>query len=542
MANVTQTWGRRCTIGGAETSIISASIDYGVRRVATCDLEIRLPLSSNVTNGADVTVEASRDGDWMTLFTGTVRMPDPQFSSSGAVARVACEGPLYRTTYPIGRVVFAGGAKSAPQTIISTAKHLGTATVMWYALHAPTGITYDVTATPLADSDFVWLAGLVHGSNSYETSIGDKKIKKWSRVELYQSGDKIGYANLPESNEQWSSMLDYTNVANWTDLDVFIAAPIVAASGDVTFRFISGYEPGTSTHDEYEVDDITWQTAGKQSIRDMVRGLLRRAGLTTPQYSVFQVTDINGNVVKLGGNGLVDAGQVVIDERNDPLNFMTGILDLFGYSIHDCPDGVVRMRPFRGQPDDPAVATFAEAVSILGVPRSATNPHDVYNRVLVEGASATDQLGRRFNYHHETADVDVLPHPLIPDPPGENLYSVSNSLLVSNALCTQAGEIAEANVGDARFIQWDTWPHELNPTDVVTVTAPTVDFTGDLFVESFHYDIDSDGYRMSVSGWAGSSTLFSETGDPDPTTDPDEPVAPRPDDEWLPYSPLGGFA
>jgi hypothetical protein len=541
MATLVQSWSKRATIGGDITSFLEAHIAYGVRRVGTCSLMLPLPVPDNVVVGADVTVEVAKDGVWFgdPLFTGTVRQIDEHLTAAGAVAIVSCEGPLYRTTYSVGFLIFAGDARGLPQNVITTPKHLGTATIAWYEVDAPTGTTYDAVVTPTTDSAFIWLAGIVHGSNSYDESVDDRKITKWSRVEVYQDGAKIGYANLPESNEQWADELDYTDHGEWDDLERFIAAPIVETDGDVTFRFISGTKPGTSSRDEYEIDDVTWQTAGKQSIRQMVRGLYKRCGLTA--YAVHEVRDIDGNFVRLGGNGLVSNGQVTIGRREMPYSFITRILDLFGFAQFDCPDGVVRVKPFRGVPPV-SVATFTEGATILGVPRNAIEPRDVWNRVLVEGAAGNDEDGRRFSYSYRTADEDILPDPTIPDPPGVGLLAMSSGLLVSDELCEQVGGIQEANAG-GRSISWDAWPRDgLSPAAGVTVTAPTVGFDGDVWLESIRYDIDSGGYRMSCTGWSGTGTAFDETPDPDPDEDDAEPIEPRPDDEWTPYSPIAGVA
>jgi hypothetical protein len=164
----------------------------------------------------------------------------------------------------------------------------------------------------------------------------------------------------------------------------------------------------------------------------------------------------------------------------------------------------------------------------------------VFNAVLVEGARGTDQDGVRFAYSYETASPDA--HPAIPDPPGVAVLSLSSSLLVSDELCEIVGGIAEVNHANATTIEWETWPVALKPGDVVQLTASTVGFTGLLFVTGFSYDVDGAGYRMRVTGWAGTDTAFTETDDPNPTEDDDEPTDPRPGDEWLPYKPLGTVA
>ena len=542
---VLQTWAARLTVDGEVTSFLSGHTSHAVKQVGTLSLTIPLPLPAVFAIGNAVTLEASLDGVWLDdpLFTGTVRQIDDAVTSQGVTATVLCEGPLHRLTYPIGTVAFAGGAKAAPQTLITTPKHLGDDTIAWYEVDAPTGLQYDATFTPTTDSYFLWIAGILHGTNSYDASIGDKTIKKWSRIEVYQGGEKIGYANLPESNEDWDDELDYTDHDNWDDFEVYIACTIDDGAGDVTVRFISGYKPGSSSRDEYEVDNVTYQTAGKQTIHEIARGLLRRVGLTTAQYNVYEITDLDGDQIKLGGNGLVDAGQVVLGRRDQPFAFLTRLLDLFGFVIFDSPDGVVRVRPFRGNPSGTAAQTFAEASSAITVPSRTTNPRDVYNAVRVDGASGNDEDGKRFAYFYRTdpglvEDSDYIPHPK----PGEHLLTMSSSYLVSFTLCQQVHDIALVNNGESETVVVTTWPHALRPAQIVQINAPTAGFAGKAFVESVRTDIDSGGFRMTVTAWTGVDLEVSETPDPNPDDEDSEPVDPRPDDEWRPYSPIATVA
>lgn len=540
--NIVQTWAKRATIGGAVTSFLDATIDYGVRKIAVCDLLIPSPVPGNVAVGAEVVVEASLDGNWLStpLFTGEVRAIDPTVSAAGATTRVTCMGPAYRLAYPLGSdVTWTGGAKASPTTILSSPVHVGAATVAWYADTTPVGIFHDVTWTPPVDADFVWVTLDLHGTNSYDASIGDKKIKHYSKLQVIQDGEVRGYANFPVSNEQWSSELDYTNKDNWNDeVELYVAARIRVADGDVTFRFKSGLKPGTSTRDEFEVDDVRVQTASKQTLRRIVRGMLAKSGIPVAQRDVYQITDLSGATISLGGNGLVDAGQIRIEDREQPIAWLSRALDLFGFVLFDSPDGVVRVRPFRGQPTGPAALSFAEGTTILSVSDAANDPSRVYNSVLVRGASGSDENGKRFEYRYRTDAGDVAANPAIPDPPGEHLLTLSSQLLTSDALCEQAGEIAEVNNADATTIAFDTWPHTVRPGNVIDVDAPTADFSGLVRVENVRTTIDAGGYRQTITGWAGVAVPFAETPDPDPSETDTEPDDPRPDDEWLPYRPV----
>lgn len=546
MAAIIQTWDKRATIDGELTSFLSVTTDHGVRTIGTCDLLIPSPVPAHVTVGAEVVVEASLDGNWLStpLFTGEVRVVDPTVSANGATTRVSCQGPAYRLAYPLGRdVTWTGGAKAAPTTILSSPVHLGDDTIAWYADTTPVGITHDVTWTPSVDADFVWVTLDLHGTNSYDASIGDKKIKHYSKLQVIQDGEVRGYANFPVSNEQWGSELDYTDKDNWDeDEELYIAARIRVADGDVTFRFKSGLKPGTSQRDEYEVDDVTIQTAGKQTLRRIVRGMLAKSGIPLAQRDVYQVTDLDGDTIYLGGNGLVDAGQIRIEGKEQPLSWLSNVLDLFGFVLFDSPDGVVRVRPFRGQPTGDPVFTFEEQVNIISVSDASNDPSRVYNSVSVRGASGSDENGKRFAYTYRTDPGDVAANPVIPDPPGEHTLTLSSTLLTSDDLCEQAGEIAEVNNSDATTITFETWPHAIRPNNTIAVIAPTADIAATMRVENVRTTIDASGYRQTIAAWIGTAVPFSETEDPDPSETDIEPADPRPDDEWVPYNPLAGVS
>jgi hypothetical protein len=477
----------------------------------------------------------------MMRFKGTYRNPDRNCSVSGNVATLSCEGTAYKMTYPLEKdLAFTGGAKAAADALQTAARHIGNDTIAWYADTTGDGTSVSNTETPLVDSNFVWVAGRLHGTNSYPNSLDDKKIKKWSRIEVWQNSVKLGYANFPESSEQYSSMLPYSSDSNWTDFELMMSADIVAADGNLTFKFISGQYPGSSLYDEYEIKNVTWQTAGKNTVREIFRGMFARV-LGPSKYRVVNVTDLDGNTMKLGGNGLADAGQVRVTRTETPLGFVSRIAGLFGYKVFDCPDGVVRVLPVRGMPVGTSAETFAEGDNILAV-RRTTNPGEVYNSVRVEGWSGSDQLRKPVAYLSQTATVDIEPSEVIPDPPGKSMLRLSDSLLVSNALCVDVREIAEINHAEnAVFIEWDTWPHQsTRPGQRITVDAPSVGFSGDVWLMAMDDDLSPGGFRTRMVGWAGGSDPFdgdADVDDPDPDETDTEPGDPRSADEWLAYKP-----
>jgi hypothetical protein len=537
-----QQWTMTVTFDGVAIDCLSARPGHGVDRgKATAIIETTKTIADTLTDGAAVVITVTLNGGTpLTRFTGVYRNPERNCSTSGQLATLTCEGTSYVLGYPIEKdIAFTGGAKTAPDNLQTSPMHIGNDTISWYADTSPNGTTVNLTETPAVNSSFVWIEGRLHGTNSYPTSLDDKKIKDWSRIEVWQDGDKLGYANFPENGEQFSSELDYTNDANWSDFELMITADIVAADGDLTFKFISGTRPGGSLKDEYEVKSVTWQTAGKNSVREILRGMFKRV-LGPSKYRVVNVTDLDGNTMYLGGNGLADAGQVRVARTETPLAFMTRIAGLFGYKVFDCPDGIIRVVPIRGVPNSTPIATFAEGTNILSA-RRTYEIRDVYNSVRVEGWSGTDQNRKRVAYSSQTATVDIEPSTVIPDPPGIALLRISDSLLTSNSLCADVRRIAEINHAEAAvLIEWDTWPHNVRAGQVVTVNASSVGFSGDVFLMDVTDDLSTGGFRTHMIGWAGGAVPFdgdADADDPDPDEVDTEPTDPRPVDEWLAYRP-----
>lgn len=536
-------FGHRVTIGGVLASYVSeVHARFGIAQpVATCSLTMPVELATSLSDGASVTVELQENGVWWTnpIFSGRLVTPERTLTTSGNLATLSCVGPCDRLSLPLEKdYVFTGGAKESPQTLQTSPMHIGNSSVSWYLDPSPNGTSVDIVKTPLVDSNFVWINLELHGTNSYPTSLDDKKIKKWSRIELWQGGVKLGYANFPENAENYDEEdpPDYSDDENWDEVELLIAATkdvIDASDGDITFKLISGQKPGTTLYDEYEIRNATWQTAGKQSLRQIARGILASGGFSTSQYSVNDGVDLDGVVIKLGGNGLVDAGQLRIAATESRLSWISGLAALFGYYLFDCPDGVIRFRPVRGIPVKASVATFIEGISIHGIPRSGRDASRVFNSVLVEGASGTDPNGKQFAYSSQTADGDVIANPLIPNPPGIKVHRVSSTLLTSNALCAKVRAIKEVTMADVLTLDFDTKPIPLYPSQTVTIDAPTVEVDDtEFFVTGLSYDIDSGGYRMSVSVERGTAVPFADLDDPSPAESPIAPTVPRPVNEW----------
>lgn len=531
------------TIGGVVTECESFHCDFVRNAPATGTLTLGLPLPAQVTDLASCVVTFTIGASTLTVFTGYVLVPSTAYGADGPSATLPLIGRLTKCQLPLNAdIAFTGGARVAAITLPlggDTYLHLGTQTVSWYADTTADGTTLDKTFTPAVDSDFLWLTGRLHGTNSYDASIGDKTIKVHSKIIVLQGGVELGRAFFPVSEENWSGTPDYTNDANWTDFELFIACDpaIDASGGDVTVRFVSGHKPGSSDYDEYEVKAITYQTAGRTSVRNIARGMLKFCGLATGNYRCSQVTDLSGNTVYLGGNGKIDHGQVRIAASDRPLDFLVRILTLFGFSIFDRRDGDVYAIPIRGTPHHTPIATFTEGVDAFSLGLNA-DANNLFNAVAVAGASGTGPDGKRFAYAAATASP--APHPLIPNPPGVRTFPVNDQLLTSTGLCTDVLAIQEDLHDDVLTgISWEAEPDALDLGHAVTVTAPTVGFTGDLFLVSLGYDFDENGPNMRCTGWTGSTATITETDDPDPTEVDAQPGSPRPSTEWKRYTPKG---
>lgn len=539
----------RITIGGVTTPFETFATSHARNQpVGTATITMPVPVPVNVVANADVVIEIEEDGVFWDepIFVGTYRNPDKNLSvDAGATATLQADGDLWRATYRLNKdVVFAGGARTTPQTLTSSAKHIGNDTLSHYATSAPDGTTVSFTVTPLTDSNFVWIAGILHGTNSYPTSLDDKKIRDWSRIEVWQDGVKLGYGNLPESGEQWNEgdQVDWSDRDEWDEYEVYVPLnhPIRTVNGDVTIKFIAGTKPGTSLRDEYEIDDTTWQTAGRVNVRKAIRGLLKRSNV--PTYDIFEVTDAHGNVVELGGNGLVDAGQVRILTNEQPITWINRVANLFGFSVFDNPDGKVRGRPRRGAPVGPAQVTFVEGDNIIGIPSVPIDRRQIFNAVKVVGASGRDEDGKKFQYDSETNEGDIIPIPGFPSD-FVNTSELSNGMLVSDSLCVDVREIAEVNLTNPETINLDVDPIWLRPNLIIAVESDTLEIDQKYWTDSVKYTYDPEqGLSLAVVGWAGTEAEFAEIEDPDPDEDDFLPTDPRPVNEWQANRPNAGVA
>jgi hypothetical protein len=514
MANRTQTVEGRVFIAETETDVLSFRTSHGTGQpVGSCDLTLALPLPDHVVHNATVEVEYAIDGVWESAFAGVIRTIDRALSTSGYVARLDCDGHAHRLDQKLDAdLAWTGGNPVAPTSLDAGPIHVGAVTSANYADPTPEGTTVDRTFTPVADAAFVTIAGRLHSTSSR------------SRIELWQGGTKLGYANFPIAGDNETE--DFTDDDEWEDFTRTITASITLAGGDVTVRAVAGHTPGSAFYDNFEVKTLTWATADKTSVRDIVRSLFRGVGyadLNLP-HQIDRVVDLDGDELFLGGNPLVDAGQVIAPASTTPLAFSRRILDLFGYDLFDTPGGATRVRAVRGMPlEADAVLTLTEGADPFSV-NEDRDARRVVNWWTVEGPTPNNEDGVRIAYRSAPASVPANPN--VPTPPGVVRGTVTSSELVSDALCQAVREIREVDYADVPVVAtMETWPRGLQPGDVVLIDAPSLfDDPMPFWLTGVSIDFDASGLRAGYEFWAGSGEVLPEEPDvddsPDVSTDP----------------------
>lgn len=102
------------------------------------------------------------------------------------------------------------------------------------------------------------------------------------------------------------------------------------------------------------------ELAGPVSLKDAFRSLC--AGRDIPAYLADETLAIDGvTPIVLGGNTDVDGGNVLLDDRTAPLDWLDTVPRLYGYRVFDCPDGSIRLALVNGlaapQLSDPVLTT-----------------------------------------------------------------------------------------------------------------------------------------------------------------------------------------
>jgi len=154
------------------------------------------------------------------------------------------------------------GRDETSVTVRTNAVHLGDETISWYAQPSPSGTTFTIPITVPDTYTAIILSGRAHGSNSYllDNVNTDSTV---SKIEIWQSGKRVGSMDLPVLDENYESRLDYTNVANWSSFRVPISGQLDAGSAEV--RIIAGEDrrlPDSTKVDDFEVRDLVLTLTG----------------------------------------------------------------------------------------------------------------------------------------------------------------------------------------------------------------------------------------------------------------------------------------
>lgn len=511
-------------VGGIYTPVAEAHTTHSVAEsIGAASLVVPMPLTANIAENAVTEIYVDNGGRYAgRIFQGVLRLSEAAFSDDGRWATITADGWAYLLAFKSeADVAFAGGANVEPETIQAAAIHIGDDTLAHYVDDVPNGTTVTIANLSAVASSFVLIEGRGHGTNS--TNDDDTLVMTVaSRIEIWQDGSLRGSAPLPVIDEKWVEQtgeppppqVDFTVDAEWADFSVVV--PVKTLAEDlIDVKFVSG-TASNGQRDEFEIKNVTMQMAVAVDPHEVVRGLARQRGFMGgggPNYAGAYFVDVDNQGILIGGNGLVDAGQIRVEKNTSWLDRITEISNLFGYRSFDCPDGKFRTRKYRGLPDAEIATTFTEGVDSFDLSYTRdTRP--VVNFVEVVGASGNDNAGQAFEYR---SVPDAIPANFnIPNPPGVAYQQISSDLLVSNVLCEQVREIAEVDLTDVyQEVSWKSYVRPwVHPAMAVLVDFPSLGLAETAFwLKEVRTDISDDGMISSFVGWIGSGVALPGTDD-----------------------------
>ena len=239
---------------------------------------------------------------------------------------------------------------------------------------------------------------------------------------------------------------------------------------------------------------------GAISLKRIFQALCKRRRV--PSYRAEEVLTTAGAVVRLGGVGAVDDGDVVIERARSPLDWLAEKAALFGYRVYDTPVGRVQMTRVSGAPAATPKAAYAEGVDCYRVERRGdTRPMVTYWEVF--GARYTDADGRVVAVR---SIPDAVPYRAELDPPGYRRDSKSDQALVTLALADAARNVLEVDYGaPTELATWEVdGAPDRQPGDVVTVTSATAGLAGNRWLTGIDQSVtDTQGYYATMTGWSG---------------------------------------
>lgn len=248
------------------------------------------------------------------------------------------------------------------------------------------------------------------------------------------------------------------------------------------------------------------ELAGPISLKDAFRALCELRGV--PTYLADDTTYVDGvTEIMLGGNSLVDGGDVVIPAGTSPLSWISRTAKLFGYRVFDSPDGAVRLARVSGLPNEASAFSVTEGVNAL----SFEHRRDIKPTITwwtVEGARYTAEDGGIVQIR---SIPDSVPEMAELAPLGFAADIVSDSVLVTASLaeaCRNVREVDNAAIWTGE--SWDMIGHPgLQPGDVVTLTSTTLGLSAATrWLTGITQSVSSRGYLASMESWAGAGSVL----------------------------------
>lgn len=249
-------------------------------------------------------------------------------------------------------------------------------------------------------------------------------------------------------------------------------------------------------------------------LQDIFRSLcqLRRV----PKYQADDVRYPGGiTPVRLGGNPLVDNGNVVIPRRTTPLAWLDQKVRLFGYRVFDTPSGVLRLKRVSGMPPGAGYdhGPYDQGVNAYEMGRQ-DDVEPMVNYWEVRGARYTDADGVNVEVRSIPASV---PYAWELDPPGYRADGLSDDALVSVGLADAVRNVQE--IDWSRPYEEESWEidldHRIQPGDIAGFRSLTlaVPATRRLWAMSVRNTASDRGYSTTVSGWAGAGVALPAGND-----------------------------